>query len=354
MKIGILTFHWATNYGAILQAFALQTYLKRLGHDVSIINYRPKQYKKTLLGCFFTVRIWKYVHNIREYVKENKLEKFRKMYLYETLLYENLDALKQNPPKCDVYICGSDQVWNPYFTIKGEGKPTSSYFLDFGEKNIKRIAYAVSLGCENYPPSAFTIAQKYIHNFSGISVRENSAISIVEKMGFLNPIKLPDPTLLLLRDDYFFSGKTQIATQKKVFVYFLRNEHKAAIDIVKYLKQNFKVESTNKIVKPYSVEEWVKSINSASLVLTNSFHGMIFSIIFHVPFIVVPAKGSASTMNDRFKTILSYLDLEHRIIYNYDSNILKQIIEKKINWEDIDTKIKNLREESYSFFQQVL
>lgn len=356
MKIGILTFHWATNYGAILQAFALQNYLKNLGHDVYIINYRPKhkQYKRTFLSCFYTKRFWLYLFNIKEHIKEKKLDNFRKTYLHETLLYESLDELKKKSPKFEVYICGSDQIWNSYFTTKGEGKPTSVYFLDFGDKNVKRIAYAVSFGCENYPEEALNIAKKYIHNFKAISVRENSAISIVTKIGFMNPIKLPDPTLLLLRDEYCFTNTDQESAQKKAFVYILREEYQDVKDIKLYLKRNYIINTTNKFFNPYSVEEWVSGIKNASIVLTNSFHGMVFSLIFHVPFIVVPAKGTTSGMNDRFNTLLSYLNLEHRIMNIYDIDKLKMLVDEKINWQIVDSQLTELRNESYKFFNQVL
>lgn len=355
MKIGIITFHWATNYGAILQAFALQTYLKNMGHDVYIINYKPKQYRKNIIDCFSTRKFWLYLSNLKEYFKEQKLNIFRKSFLNETLLYESLDELKSNAPNFEAYICGSDQVWNPSFTIRGEGKPTSSYFLDFGDDQVKRIAYAVSFGCEKYPEEASTIAKKYIHNFNAISVRENSGLNIVTKLGFLNPIKLPDPTLLLQRDEYFFVNTGNVSTEKKVFVYILRKEDKELRNIKTYLGKKFKLDNADKLVNPYTVEEWVSAISNASIVLTNSFHGMVFSLIFHVPFIVLlPNEGWAAGMNDRFKTLLSYLKLEHRILYTYDIDKLGQLIDEQINWQNIDQRLAELRSESANFFNTSL
>lgn len=376
MKIGILTFHWAANYGAILQAFALQTYLKKNGHEVYIINYRPRPFKKTLLSCLISRQLWSFLSKLKrsiyekkplltifellfvgllkEYIKERKLEKFRKTYLNETLLYCSLNELKINSPKFDVYVCGSDQIWNPSFTTRGEGKPTSSYFLDFGGENVKRIAYSVSFGCENYPEAALSIAQKYIHNFNAISVRENSAIAIVKRIGFMNPIKLPDPTLLLFPDDYCFLNTHQVLAEKKAFVYILREEYKEAKDIVSYLKRSYKIDSTNKLFNSNSVEEWVSGIKNASIVLTNSFHGMVFSLIFHVPFIIVQAKGYAAGMNDRFITLLSYLNLEHRIMNAYDSDKLDRFVNEQINWQMVDNQLSELRGESDKFFNQKL
>lgn len=354
MKIGIITFHWSTNYGAILQAFALQTYLKKMGHDVYIINFRPKKYKKTLLGCFSSHRFWNYLTNLKEYIKDRKLDVFRRRYLKETSLYETLEELKSNPPKFEAYICGSDQIWNPSFTTMGEGKPTSVYFLDFGNNDIKRIAYAVSFGCENYPEAASTIAKMYIHNFKAISVRENSGLSIVSKLGFLNPVKLPDPTLLLLQDEYNFANTAQVSSQKTAFIYILRGEDNDVKSIKSYLANKFKLDTANKLFNPYSVEEWVSSIKNASIVLTNSFHGMVFSLIFHVPFIVVLYKGSSAGMNDRLITLLSYLNLEHRIINNYDIEKLNILVDDQINWQKVDEKLTEFRNETNTFFNKML
>jgi hypothetical protein len=354
MKIGILTFHWATNYGAILQAFALQTYLKNLGYEVSIINYRPKQYKKTLFKSFFIRRFWLFISKLKEYSKEQKLEKFRVKFLNETLIYDSLNELKSNPPNFDVYICGSDQIWNPSFTTMGEGKPTPAYFLDFGNDQVKRIAYAVSFGCEVYPEKATNIARKYVPKFDAVSVREDSGIEIASKLGFNNPTKLPDPTLLLVPDNYSFTSSDKTPNQKKAFVYILRNKYKENKDILSDLKRSFNIITVDKVFNPISVEEWVSGIKNASIVLTNSFHGMVFSLIFHVPFVVIPAKDKGAGMNDRFITLLSTLDLEHRIINNYDCDKLRILMEEKINWQKVDNQLKELQNETDNFFQQVL
>jgi len=351
MKIGILTFHWATNYGAILQSYALQTYLEKKGHDVYIINYRPQTYKKTLFRCFFNKKFWLFFSYLKEYIKEMKLDTFRQKYLKETILYGSLEELKRNAPQFDMYVCGSDQIWNPYLTTKGEGnKPTSAYFLDFGEATVKRIAYAVSFGCKEYPEEASDIARKYISEFQAISVREESGISIVKQLGYENPIKLPDPTLLLAHEDYLFENSTEASTQKKAFVYILRNEYKEAYKIISYLKKDYTIDSTNKFFDPNSVEDWVGSIKNASIVITNSFHGAVFSIIFHVPFIVLQASGRKAGMNDRFSTLLQALGLENRVLDRIDLNSVNQLLNKEINWETVDVKLNALRKDVVSFF----
>lgn len=352
-KIGILTFHWGTNYGAILQAYALQVYLTQIGHDVYIINYRPQEYKKTLFRCFFKKRFWLFLLNLKEYIKEMKLDTFRKKYLNETILYKSLDELKRNPPQLDMYICGSDQIWNSYFTTKGEGnKPTSTYFLNFGGTSVKRIAYAVSFGCEVYPDEASDVAQKYISKFLAISVREESGLSIVKQLGYENPIKLPDPTLLLSREDYSFANTNKKIFQKKAFIYILRDEYKEVDKIVSFLKRDHIIDTSNNFFNPKSIEDWLKSIEEASIIITNSFHGAVFSIIFHVPFIVLHASGREAGMNDRFNTLLQALGLENRVLDKYDLNKVSELLIEKINWDDVDNKLIALQENVYNFFQK--
>ena len=356
MKIGILTFHWGTNYGAIIQAYALQTYLEKNGHEVYIINYRPKRFKKSLINCFRTPRVYLYLSNIAALLKEKKLINFRDLYLNQTRLYESSNELKKTPPDLDVYVCGSDQIWNPSFTSGGEGKPTSTYFLDFGDKNIKRVAYAVSFGCVHYPERAFNIAKNHVRSFDAISVREDSGLNIVSKLGFRSPIKLPDPTLLLKASDYVFPVDNTINNDnsKVAFFYMLRNEQSRVKSLELYLQSSYKLISADEKFKPLSLEEWIRGIKNASIVITNSFHGMCFSLIFHIPFIVIPAIGKAGSMNDRFFTLLSYLNLEDRMMSEYNVNKTNSLISNDIDWKNVDEKINNLKMESDNFFNQIL
>lgn len=352
MKIGIITFHWATNYGAILQAYALKTYLTNLGHEVCIINYRPNKYKITFLSCFFTPRVNLYLSHIKEYIKEQKLERFRKKYLNETVLYKSAANLKKSPPLLDVFIAGSDQVWNPYFTQEGEGGPTTAYFLDFGNKNVKRIGYAVSFGCEVYPATAEVIAKKYMENFQGISVRENSGLKIVKNLGFNNPIILLDPTLLLKRDAYNFENYKLLNKEKYVLVYILRNENKNFKSIISHLSKDCKVMAINKSLNPESIEMWIEKIRNSSFVITNSFHGMVFSLIFHVPFVITLTRGVG--MNDRFYSLLSKLNLQNRIVYGDKTDNLQVLLEEEIDWQYIDTKLSKERDKTANFFKHLL
>jgi hypothetical protein len=355
MKIGILTFHWATNYGAVLQSFAFQEFLKRFGHEVYIINYRPRQYKKTLLKCIFTPRFWLVPLKLKDYIKELKLESFRKKYLNETILYESLDELKIAPPNMNIYICGSDQIWNPTFTTLGEGKITTSYYLDFGSSDIKRIAYAVSFGCEDLTNEASLVVKNQIQNFDALSVRENSGLKIVKGLGFQNAEVLCDPTLLLNSDDYFFILNNIKSKQKSsIFNYFLRGKDERVRDLNNILLSRYDGVNDSTNISSNSIIDWLSNIYNSSIVVTNSFHGMVFSIIFRKPFLVIAARGIDSGMNDRFRTVLNFVGLEERLIYSIDSKQVKELLEKEINWDLVHERISELQKSTISFLNKNL
>ena len=183
MRIGILTFHWATNYGAVLQAFCLQEYLREQGHKVDIINYKPKRFDLTLTQFIKNPRRLRYLR--KELIakrKESLLAPFREKYLNQTKRYYSTKEIQSANMDYDLLISGSDQILNPSFTICGESIPTSAYYLSFGPKTAKRIGYAVSFGCVQYPEQATIYASEWINNFDAIGTRENTGFNILQQL----------------------------------------------------------------------------------------------------------------------------------------------------------------------------
>jgi len=354
MNIGIITFHWAVNYGAILQSYALQTYLQKKGHNTSIINYVPIGHKKDLIRSVlnpFRAKI-----ELKKYFKDKKLEKFRSKFLNLTSEYNTLESLKLSPPEMDVYICGSDQVWNPYFLMKGEhGSYSPTYFLDFGDDKVMRLGYAVSFGCEKYPEIESKEASKYINRFAGIGVRENSGKQIVKELGYhKDAVVVPDPTLLISKEDYSkLLNKNQEKLNNQAFVYFLRNEEDEVKDILDVISKEYNIKLNKESNKQTDdINEWITNFANSELIFTNSFHGVVFSLIFQKPFFVYLAKGKSSGMNDRFKTLLTNVGLLNRIVNSPDDINNKQNIE--INWNDVNSKISELREVTDRYFSNYL
>jgi len=355
MKIGIITFHWATNYGAVLQAYALKTFLARQGYDVIIINYVPTSYEKKFINCFFTKDPRRMVTNFLEYYKEKKIKTFRSKYLTLTRKYQSFQELQSDPPECDVYICGSDQVWNPYFTARGEGKPTLSYFLDFGSEKIKRIAYAVSFGCTEYPKEIKRIVIPVLGKFNAISVREETGREIVRQMGFSDACRVPDPTLLLSNEDYDSVCDATTCDQVEYnFFYIIQQKQYEILKIAEYFRSHLAedVVSTlsfgNAIM---GVEKWVQFTRNAKFIVTNSFHGVVLSVIYHKPFIVVLVEGALSGMNDRIITLLENLGLQDRQMYYFDHRKINRILSTTIDWTLVDENIQLLRKEAVIFLK---
>lgn len=341
MKIGIITFHWATNYGAILQSFALQTILQKMGHTVEIINYKPKKYDPSL---------WRFIRNrhflhpaiyFRSLKKEQKMVEFRKKYLCCSKRYYSIKDLQCDCKSYDVLISGSDQVMNPSFLADGERGGSGAYFLDFGHEGAAKISYAVSFGTPKYPKQLLPKASPLIKKFKALSVREKTGVEIIESMGRADAVVTPDPTLLFQAQDYDSLLNIKSADHKGTLVYMLHNR-------LHYIKN--KLPENFSIVKSESIEEWVGAIKNSSHVITNSFHGMVFAILYHVPFTVVLPDVCNKGMNDRFFTLLSNLGIEDRIIAEYD--IDTTIMDRAIDWEAVDIKMQYLRNQGLNFLRE--
>ena len=258
MKIGIINFHWGTNYGAVLQAYAFQTYLKKIGNDVVIINYKPTKYDMSILTIFTSRALFSFPSSLRNLKKENVLNEFRLNHLRLTKRYRSIKELKSDPPQCDVYISGSDQVLNPSFTLFGEGRrsPASTYFLDFGDTEVKRFGYAVSFGCTVYPEKAKKLAEPLLENFNMIGVRENTGIDILKDMKYFDSCVVPDPTLLLEKSDYDKLISTTLSQKNGCYIYMLRNRT-VAVNKIKHIFQNTIIADTN---NEYSLLSWISNI----------------------------------------------------------------------------------------------
>ena len=335
MKIGILTFHWATNYGAILQAYALQEYMKELGHEVEIINYKPRHFD---FGWKYLRRPWLLKGLKKDLVarkKELKLVPFREDRLITTKRrFFSVQELSLAKMTYDVVFSGSDQVLNPSFTISGENHPTSAYYLTFATRS-KRIGYAVSFGCTVYPSNPLKYAEKWINTFDTVGAREDSGIKILDQMNYRGEKQVvPDPTILF--GEKLFDG-IKITKPKKenyLCVYILRDAAEISSDNVVYVDE---------LNNPVSMEEWLGLIIYSRGLITNSYHGMIIAVLNHVPFVALKSQADDAGMNDRFVTLLSRLDLEDRLVDSLDD--YQQILSQTISWEFVDAKLAEFRRE---------
>jgi len=368
MRIAILTQPLRYNFGGILQNYALQTVLKRMGHEVVTID--PNQYIKTTWKTPLHV-LKRFIINhlimrsnidpIWEYRKNNKLRKLESN--TGRFIKKHIKVCKYNIineidiTSFDAFIVGSDQVWRPQYNI---GRLTNM-FLDFTEEaNVKRVAYAASFGTKEweFTEEETNKCKQLIKKFDGISVREDSGVELCHKYFCREAIHVLDPTMLLTKEDYMklFSSTKSQREGKKLFYYIL-DEEKSKTDYVEEaaIKMGLNAFTVNACVDMNStkdisqriqppVEDWLKAFHDADYVITDSFHGTVFSILFNKPFTVILNDKRGST---RIDSILKIFHLDNRICEKKLS-----ANEIPIKWHEVNEILNQKRREAYAFISK--
>lgn len=339
MKIGILTFHWAVNYGAILQALSLQEFLTHQGHSVEIIDFKPRQYDFRLMDYLVHPRsmLPKLRYDLKQLKKDRELKFFRDRYLKMTRRCCSIEEVKLLSIKYDVLISGSDQILNPGFTLSGDNGPCSVYYLTFASDNQLKVGYSVSFGCTEYPKDALSYSKKWIGSFDKIGVRESGGFDVLKQMKYLGPCVLtPDPVVLYGRE-VIERLSLDNNTSDYIYSYMLHG----AICPLSNESFGLKIIDETKQQKR-TIENWISSIYHAKFVVTNSYHGTIVAMVLHKPFAIVLSTGTLAGMNDRFTTLLSKVGLLERISDNKEESIIN-ILNRPIDWSGIDKQLHDFR-----------
>lgn len=351
MKIGILTLPLTINYGCILQAYALQKVLTRMGHEVFLlVDYDIVKYKSIYLwpAVFLRRVVVRYVlKNKNVHIFQERWDRQRNLYKRQNIfpfIEENISVVKVsklsrvNKMGFDAIVVGSDQVWRPKF-VDSIGK----YYLDFLKEkaNIIRIAYAASFGVNEweYTPKQTRECSKLAKRFDLITVRESSGVSLTANFLQVKSRVVLDPTLLLSKEDYIdiIRGTGVCLNSEDVLFAYILDQTQTKLSFVlsssgklglKPLCMGFDGDS------PYaSVPEWLLSFHKAKFVITDSFHGCVFSIIFNKPFFVI---GNEKRGMARFDSLLSMFGLKQRLV---DENVLSEVdLEMPIDWEFVNEK----------------
>lgn len=352
MKIGILTF-WKTedNYGQLLQCYALRAYLQSLGHDAFLVRttngreynptfkqqlmkkartaYRLLPYpfylmKRAIGSAFYTLTHGK----LRKHIVDFGFEHFRQEYLHCTKVY-TLEELQYNSPEADAFVVGSDQIWNTRDGI---------YYLSWTCDEVRKIAYAASFGgCDTLPDNVKLT--RWLNRFDYVSVRELSGVGICANAGRKDAVCVVDPTMLLTAADYLEIASKEYPKDKYLFIYFLGTR-----TIINWKEiRTFAKEKGLKIVyvasqgqedkfkhTQASIHQWLSLIANAEYVITNSFHGTVFTLLFGRKFMTYSVTGFAVKMNDRITTLLNPLGLDNHI---YSDSI--HTIEEDINYTEV-------------------
>lgn len=347
MKVSILSFTKETNFGANLQCYALCKTLQSMGHEINIIDLQLKRYKMPWYSVVLRLpMVYLFI-------------KFRKQHLnYFTRRFKNIEDLRQNCPKSDLFIVGSDQVWNPDVTKRLD---PLIYFFSFLPKGVRRISYAASFGTADWRfPELTEKVKQMLLQFDAVSVREESGVVICKEVFDIEANVVLDPTLLLSSyDDICGEYNSTRETNELVYYTFVHDQ------MVQKVLANFAKDHSLKAVvlrsnrkypgftrKMYvSVAGWLNSIRYSKLVVTTSFHCMVFCIMFHKKFVIVPGKTDRST---RHKSLLEKIGLSD--CYCDDVNELYKkldlVYNSQVDYSIIEKKINMLREDSMLFLKR--
>lgn len=371
MKIGVMTFWFGKeNYGMMLQCWALQQVLKQMGHSPYIIRFRPANRGKGLLGfmsyCLREVRgFFSVSRKQKQIIKQRGFNAFLKKYIsVSSRTYDRLSELKKKPPVADCYIAGSDQIWAQLLC----NNDNRAYFLDFGDKRVKRVAYAPSFAMKSYPKELKQDLSQLLKNFDSVSCREYDGVDICLECG-VNAEKVIDPTMLIDKDVYMSLLSNSVQSKKTVFIYSLNIKEPEDIrwnELKTYATEkslSFVVTPSNGYFKgnelfegvSYSyatVPEWLENIYTSKIVVTPSFHGIVFSIILERDFVFVPLKGKCAKGNNRIYDLLKDLKLENRILN--DTTTYEKILHTPINWEEVRSLLGQMKNSSLRFLENSL
>ncbi|WP_226643042.1 polysaccharide pyruvyl transferase family protein [Mesobacillus subterraneus] len=359
-KVGIITFHRAINYGAVLQVYALQEKIKELGAEAVILDYRnnllEKKHKKRRLSECKSIKDYiRYFLLYKNYNKKfDKFRSFSDEFLNLSKKYDNFDELKKDSESYNDFICGSDQVWNHSIT-----NFDTAYFLDFTKTIAKRNSYAASFGIKSIPDEYKDKYNELLKKFNKMSIREKQGAKIIEEVTQRESEVVLDPTFLISKNDWNKIAYDNLIEDKYILVYaFGGSKHimslaeklskKTGFKIVA-INNNYKKSSNVEYLKSVGPREWLGLFKNAEYILTNSFHGTAFSINFNKEFFTEFLPESHG-VNSRLEDILELFNLKHRQILS--DNV--EICDTNIDFTQVNKILGNERKKSVEFLQKII
>lgn len=352
MRIKTITCHDVYNLGASLQAYALAFYLHSCGHEVEIINYKPvylrhyrlngvpnPRFDKPMLREAYQIAKFPFrLYNRLTSKRKKVFDRFTAEYLpVSSPLYPDAASLKASPPEADLYIAGSDQIWNPVFQ---NGKDPA-FFLDFVPEGRKKISYAASFAVESLQAEDAQRMKLWLQNLDAIAVRESSGVALLHQMG-LEGIQVADPVFLLPKEHWEHIAITP-GDEDYILVYDFDNNPN-----IRQIALHLAAETGRKIVSLFPADwadevwadagprEFLGAVLNASMVLSNSFHATAFSLIFRKDFYVA---NRTEGINARMKDLVSDIGLSDRLIFSVPTDIqavdytaAAQVLQKKIEY----------------------
>lgn len=365
MKILIYTLPFKENFGGILQAFALQEVLKEEGHQCIFLNRRQER-KPRLLEQIVWLK-WNLSEKIigkcaiMSYMPFFGVLPFKKKYLNVSRIFFRRNEITEFCRKMNFegYIVGSDQIWR--YNFVPDIRDSFLYFVK--DIDVVKLSYAASFGSDewNYPTEHQKICTQLIKQFKLVSVREDSGVELCKKYLDCEAFSVLDPTLLMRKEQYEeVIGENDTHRSKGIFCYILDNspyKEKIITTIKKSLDlDDFRMSCSHSLIKflkniqsgiKQTVPQWLSNFSNADFIITDSFHGTVFAIIFNKPFVTIANKERGMA---RFSSLLSKFGLQERLLTESDFSHLEKILRDPIDWDCVNSK----REKLVSYSKQLL
>lgn len=379
MKIGVLTLHLFGNYGGMLQAYAMVKTLQDMGHNAAYLQYLPKSLssfrKKTrqlineCLDVKQRILAFALKHNIVSSLNKVPLllyreitHNFQKRNIASFSIQKN-PAVSFEASGIDAVVVGSDQVWRDIYARPK--MPLPFFFLDFVPEPVRRrsISYAASFGTATWGGDEQETEKcgSLLQDFKAVSVREHSGIEICKQFFGKDAVQMPDPTMLLNIPDYntiIGQKKTWCPTSPYIATYILDTAPEINHTIAKFAgnKQIQPLMANSRASKlrdriPMSVAQWLRLIRDSEYLITDSFHGCVFAIIFNKPFVCL---GNASRGSARFDSLLRVYGLHNRMITGLTPDSISQIVNTPIDWNRVNTIRHSEQQRAFDFLKQHL
>lgn len=373
MRIGIYTQPLRYNYGCLLQAWALQTVLRRMGHDV--VTFDPCPYlslPRTKMPFVYAKRAIKKIYGQNVTIRrEEKFNREHDLKIQNLKPFIDANIQKAEFTKVtdikegdfDVLMAGSDQVWRPKYN-RSYGRTIENAFFDFAQqwKHVKRIAYAASFGTDDweFTNEQTTRCSELAKLFSAISVREQSGIALCKERLGVTATHVLDPTMLLDRKNYeeLIAQCPDTHSPSGNLLCYILDETEQTTNIINHIakekgltpfRANSKVTDKNadiseKIQSP--VEQWLRNFKDAELVVTDSFHACVFSIIFGKPFVVI---GNKNRGISRYESLFAMLSMDVHPIFS-----VEDVISMNTNYDEVYYQLDKQRNKSICYLEQSL
>lgn len=363
MKLAIVTLHRVYNYGSALQAYATQRALEKAGHEAVVVDYiTPLRTKKRIFWAggagSSTSPVKKVAYRMAKvgsiFLKEKTFGSFVRKHLKLTKQYITAEDLEKDPPVADVYVTGSDQTWNSAYN----GGVDRGFFLDFIPEDKKRIAFAASFGKEQLDEEEIAVTQKYIDRYSHLSVREDSAVQILKDLGRSDALQIIDPTLQLTKEEWLPLASKRLIKERYLILMLLYNEDNHATEYARKLADQMGLKLVKlswEMKRPAGVDilmthrspaDFLSLFYYADFVVTNSFHGLAFSVNLEKQFVVVPR----NEYNSRIDSLLKLLSLEDRLIRN---EAMLAVAEETIDYTAVQRKLQEERNRAEAFIRGI-